>query len=192
MSFFIWLEFKDSMVLISCEVRKPSWKCTMGTRALTVARCATRPRSWQSCTLWLESMPQPVARTAITSWWSPKMERALPATARAATWITQGRSSPAILYMFGIMSRRPCEEVNVVARPPAAAEPCRAPAAPASDWSCCTFSRPPNAVLTPLTDHTSQISAIGDEGVMGKMKAFSDILYATCAAAVHPSQACTF
>ena len=32
-------------------------------------------------------------------------------TVRADTWNTQGRNSPAILYMFGIISNRPCEAV---------------------------------------------------------------------------------
>mmetsp|Transcript_97806 Transcript_97806/g.276849 ORF Transcript_97806/g.276849 Transcript_97806/m.276849 type:complete len:372 (-) Transcript_97806:35-1150(-) len=185
----IWAVFRYWIVLISWDVRKPSWKCTMGTRALSVARCATSARSWQSCTHWLESMPQPVARAAITSWWSPKMESAELARDRAATCMTQGSSSPAILYMFGIMSSRPWEDVKVVGRPPTAAEPCRDPAAPASDCSCCTFRLLPNTFLTPFTDHISQISAMGDDGVMGKMKAFSDIRYATCEVAVHPSQA---
>ena len=36
------------------------------------------------------------------------------ASVRAATWMTVGVSSPAILYMFGIISSRPCEAVNVV------------------------------------------------------------------------------
>mmetsp|Transcript_85717 Transcript_85717/g.242757 ORF Transcript_85717/g.242757 Transcript_85717/m.242757 type:complete len:336 (+) Transcript_85717:2405-3412(+) len=180
-----------SMVLISCEVRKPSWKCTIGTRPLSVAMWATSARSWQSCTHWPDSMPQPVARAAITSWWSPKMDSASPARARAATWITQGMSSPAILYMFGIISSSPCEEVNVVPRPPAATEPWRAPAAPASDWSCWTLRRPPQMFLTPATDQASQISAMGDEGVIGKMKASSDIEYATWEQAVQPSQART-
>ena len=38
-------------------------------------------------------------RTAWMSFWSPKMLRACPATARAATCMTQGMSSPAILYL---------------------------------------------------------------------------------------------
>ncbi len=55
----------------------------------------------------------------MASEWSPKMESACVATVRAATCITNGVSSPAILYMFGIMRRRPCDAVNVVARAPA-------------------------------------------------------------------------
>jgi len=47
----------------------------------------------------------------LTSWWSPKMESACPAIARAATWNTQGVSSPATLYMFGIIKSSPWEDV---------------------------------------------------------------------------------
>mmetsp|Transcript_96340 Transcript_96340/g.311064 ORF Transcript_96340/g.311064 Transcript_96340/m.311064 type:complete len:355 (-) Transcript_96340:53-1117(-) len=179
----------DSIVLISCDVRKPSWKCMIGTRAFSVARWETSAMSWQSCTDWLESMAQPQARAAITSWWSPKMDRASPAIARAATWMTQGINSPAILYMLGIISSKPCEEVKVVPRPPAATEPCNEPAAPASDCSCCTFNRLLKMFLTPATDHASQISAMGEDGVIGKMKASSDMAYATWEAAVQPSHA---
>ena len=59
-------------------------------------------------------MPHPVALTPITSWWSPKIDSACVARLRAATWNTVAVSSPAILYMFGIISSRPCAEVNVV------------------------------------------------------------------------------
>ena len=41
-------------------------------------------------------------------------------------------SSPAILYMFGIISSRPCDAVNVVASAPLCSAPCSAPAAPPS------------------------------------------------------------
>jgi para-aminobenzoate synthetase component 2 len=40
-----------------------------------------------------------VVRAAITSLWSPKIERACVASARAATWMTAGESSPAILIV---------------------------------------------------------------------------------------------
>ena len=51
----------------------------------------------------------------MTSEWSPKIDSACVASARAATCMTTGVSSPAILYMFGTISSRPCEAVNVVA-----------------------------------------------------------------------------
>ena len=65
------------------------------------------------------SIAQPVVRAAITSLWSPKIDSAWVAMVRAATWMTVGVSSPAILNMLGIISSRPCEAVNVVASAPA-------------------------------------------------------------------------
>ena len=102
-------------MLISCEVRKPSKKCRNGTRARSVAAWAT---SAKSCASWTEpaaSIAQPVVRACITSLWSPKIDSAWVAIVRAATWMTAGVSSPAILNMFGIISSRPCDAVNVVA-----------------------------------------------------------------------------
>ena len=100
---------------------------------LREARWATRARSATSWTELAASMAKPVERQAMTSWWSPKMERAWPARARAETWKTVGISSPAILYMLGIMRSRPWEAVKVVAVPPPERMPWTAPAAPASD-----------------------------------------------------------
>ena len=57
----------------------------------------------------------------MTSPWSPKMQRPWHASERAETWNTVGASSPAILYMFGIMRRRPCDAVNDATRADAAA-----------------------------------------------------------------------
>ena len=56
----------------------------------------------------------------------------LAASDRAATCSTAGVSSPAILYMFGIISSRPCDAVNVVVSEPVCSAPCTAPAAPPS------------------------------------------------------------
>ena len=64
-----------------------------------------------------------LGRADITSWWSPKIHSAWLAKVRADTWNTQGRNSPAILYMFGIISNRPCEAVYVVVSAPACKEP---------------------------------------------------------------------
>ena len=108
-----------SIFWISCEVRNPSKKCRKGTEALIAERCATAARSWASCTEPEASIAKPVWRQAITSWWSPKIERACDARARADTWNTAGSISPAILYIFGIIRRRPCEAVKVVVRAPA-------------------------------------------------------------------------
>ena len=41
------------------------------------------------------------------SWWSPNMDKAWVASERAATLITHGNNSPAILYMLGIINNSP-------------------------------------------------------------------------------------
>ena len=56
-------------------------------------------------------------------------------------------SSPAILYMLGIISSRPCDEVNVVARAPACSAPWSAPAAPPSLCISMTFGTVPQMFL---------------------------------------------
>ena len=78
----------------------------------------------------LHSMAYPVERQDITSLWSPKIDSAWVASARAETWVTPGSRLPAILYIFGIISKRPWEAVNVVVSAPAVREPWTAPAAP--------------------------------------------------------------
>ena len=45
------------------------------------------------------------------------------AIVRAATWMTAGVSSPAILNMLGIISSRPCDAVKVVANAPPSGAP---------------------------------------------------------------------
>src|SRR3546814_6649947 len=103
----------------------------------------------------------PVLRTDITSLWSPKIDRACVAIERAATWITAGVSSPAILNMLGTMSSRPCDAVNVVASAPFWSAPCSAPAAPASDCISTTSGTVPQRLGRPAADQSSQCSAIG-------------------------------
>ena len=56
------------MRLISCEVRKPSKKCSTGTRESSVTACAMAAKSCASCTDADDSIEKPVPRTAITSW----------------------------------------------------------------------------------------------------------------------------
>ena len=112
-------------------------------------------------------MANPVCRVAITSEWSPKIERAWVATVRAATWITAAESSPAILYMLGIISSKPCDAVKVVVRAPAWIEPWQAPAAPASLCISMTVGTVPQMLVRPEADQASAISPMGDEGVMG-------------------------
>ncbi len=154
----------------SCEVRNPSKKCTNGTRVESVTACATSARSCASWTDAEASSAKPVCRTAITSEWSPKIDSPCAASDRAATCITHGVSSPAILYMFGIISSRPCEAVNVVASAPPCSAPCRAPAAPPSLCISITEGTPPSRLGRLLLDHSSASSAIGDDGVIGKMQ----------------------
>ena len=88
------------------------------------------------------------------------------ATVRADTSNTQGSCSAAILYILGIISKRPCEAVNVVVRAPAASEPCTVPAAPASDCISVTFTVLPKysffLLLTTGQQHPHWV-----EGVIG-------------------------
>jgi hypothetical protein len=148
-------------------VRKPSKKWIKGTRASRVAACAISARSCASCTELEQSWAKPVARVAITSEWSPKIDSACAATERAATWNTAGVSSPAILYMFGIIRSRPWEAVKVVLRAPPWSAPWSAPAAPASLCISITVGTLPQMLARPSLDHWSASSAIGDDGVIG-------------------------
>ena len=124
-------------------------------------------KSWASCTDPDESRPKPVWRTAITSWWSPKIESACAAMERAATWKTVLVSSPAILYMLGIISSSPCDDVNVVVKAPVCSAPCTAPDAPPSDCISITVGTVPHRFFCPLADHSSENSPILEEGVIG-------------------------
>ena len=151
-------------MLTSCDVRKPSKKCTNGTRDSSVARCAMSAKSCASCTDDEHSIAKPEARTAITSLWSPKIERACVATVRAATWNTTGVSSPAILNMLGSISSRPCDAVKVVQSAPAISAPCRAPAAPPSLCISTTSGTVPQRLGCPAADQASASSPIVVEG----------------------------
>ncbi len=73
-----------SILLTSWEVRKPSKKWRNGTRASSVAAWEIRAKSWTSCTVFEQSIAQPVARAAMTSLWSPKIDRQCVASVRAA------------------------------------------------------------------------------------------------------------
>ncbi len=120
-----------------------------------------------SCRLLEHSSAHPVDRHAMTSEWSPKIDSACVATARAAMWNTVGVSSPAILYMLGIISSRPCEAVNVVDRAPVVSAPCTAPAAPASDCISTTDGTVPQMFFVPSADISSAFSPIVEDGVIG-------------------------
>ena len=65
----------SSIVLISCDVRNPSKKCRNGTRDRSVAAWATSAKSCASCTELDASIANPVDRAAITSLWSPKIDK---------------------------------------------------------------------------------------------------------------------
>ena len=108
-----------------------------------------------------------MVRADITSEWSPKIDSAWVAIDRAATWITDGVSSPAILYMLGSISSSPCDAVNVVPSAPRVTAPCRVPAAPASLCSEITSGTVPQRLGRPRELQSSQCSAIGDAGVIG-------------------------
>src|SRR5512138_701693 len=103
----------------------------------------------------------------MTSEWSPKIDRPWAATARAATWKTVEVSSPAILYILGIISSRPCEAVKVVVSEPVCRAPCTAPAAPPSDCISTTRGTVPHKFLTPEAAHWSDDSPMLEEGVIG-------------------------
>ncbi len=136
-------------------------------RLSSVAACDTSARSMASCGVAAQSIAKPVERAAITSLWSPKMESAWVAMARAATWITSGVNSPAILNMLGSMSSRPCDAVKVVARLPARRAPCTAPAAPPSLCISTTEGTRPHALGLPSAAHWSASSPMVEAGVIG-------------------------
>ncbi len=106
-------------------------------------------------------------RAAITSEWSPKIERAWVASARAATWMTAGVSSPAILNMSGIISSSPCDAVKVVASAPVWSAPWSAPAAPPSLCISTTSGTEPQRFGSPATAQASASSPIVEAGVIG-------------------------
>ena len=69
--------------------------------------------------------------------------------------------------MFGIISSRPCDAVNVVDSAPPCSAPCSAPAAPPSLCISTTAGTVPHTLGRRWLDHSSASSAIGDDGVIG-------------------------
>ena len=137
-------------------------------RLRRVAMCAIAAMSCASWTEPEDSRAKPVARQAITSEWSPKIERAWVAMVRAATCMQKGVSSPAILYMLGIIRSRPCDAVKVVASAPACSAPWTAPAAPAFRLHLHHLRhRRPRGWARPCADQESASSPIVEEGVIG-------------------------
>lgn len=106
-------------------------------------------------------------RADITSEWSPKIDSACVASVRAATWITAGVSSPAILNRLGILSSRPCEAVKLVVSAPACSAPCTAPAAPPSLCISITCGTAPQMFFWRAADQASASSPMVEEGVIG-------------------------
>ena len=89
------------------------------------------------------------------------------AIVRAATWITVGVSSPAILNMFGSISSRPWLAVNVVPSAPRMTAPWSVPAAPASLCISITSGTAPQRLRWPLALQSSAYSPIAEAGVIG-------------------------
>src|SRR6185369_13974805 len=138
-----------------------------GTRERRVEDWEIRAKSITSWTLLEQRKAQPVERQVMTSEWSPKMESAWAAMARAETWKTVEVSSPAILNMLGIISKSPWLAVKVVVRAPDCRAPCTVPAAPPSDCSSATSGTVPQMFFSPAALLMSDISPITDDGVIG-------------------------
>src|SRR5512137_2814403 len=126
-----------------------------------------RAKSMTSWTLLEQRKAQPVERQDMTSEWSPKIDSAWAAMARAETWKTVEVSSPAILNMLGIISNGPWLAVKVVVRAPACSAPWTAPAAPPSDCISTTVGMLPQMFFWPWADHSSLNSPMAEDGVMG-------------------------
>ena len=69
--------------------------------------------------------------------------------------------------MLGIISSSPCEAVKVDVYDPAVTEPWTAPAAPPSDCISTIFTFSPNIFFLSWETHSSILSAIGEDGVIG-------------------------
>ena len=89
------------------------------------------------------------------------------ATVRAVTWKTVGVSSPAILNMFGIISSRPCDAVNVVVRAPACKRAVDGAGRPRLALHFHHSGTVPKMFLRPAAAQASGNSPRPDEGVIG-------------------------
>jgi hypothetical protein len=69
--------------------------------------------------------------------------------------------------MFGIISIKPWEAVNVVVSAPACKAPWTVPAAPASLCISTTSGTLPQMFSRPSLDHWSASSAMAEDGVIG-------------------------
>ena len=158
---------KISTLLSSWLVLKPSKKCKNGKLPSIALKCEIIDIWYESCTEEEANIQKPVLRVAYISWWSPNIDNAWVAKLRAATWITPGNISPAILYIVGIINNNPCDAVNVVAKLPAWSAPCVTAAAPASLCISITLTVSLNKFNFPALLHLSVNVAIGLAGVIG-------------------------
>ena len=76
-------------------------------------------------------------------------------------------SSPAILYMLGIISSRPCDAVKVVVSAPACSAPWTAPGGAAFRLHLDDLGDGAPDVLPPWADHSSAHSPMFEDGVIG-------------------------
>ena len=118
----------NSILEISCEVRKPSKKCRKGNARFEGGGMGNQrhvvtflDRSRRRVTQNLSGAP-PSRPSGHRKW-----IRLAPLSDRAAIWKTVGVSSPAILYIFGSINNNPCEAVKVVVNEPTCNAPCTAP-----------------------------------------------------------------
>jgi hypothetical protein len=155
-----------SIFVSSCDVLKPSKKCTKGTRASSVAACALTARSCASCTDAEPSIANPVDRIAITSLWSPKMDRAWVARARRDVK-DDGRQFARDLEHVRNHQQEAWLAVNVEARAPAWSSPWTAPAAPSPLCISTTAGIAPQRLGRAAAAQASAFSAMLDEGVIG-------------------------
>ncbi|KDT69634.1 hypothetical protein AC06_2130 [Escherichia coli 3-373-03_S3_C1] len=86
---------------------------------------------------------------------------------RPATGRKNGVSSPASLYSVGIISSKPCDDVNDVERAPVCKAPCTVAIAPASDCISTTRGVSPQTFFKPFPAQASACSAIVELGVIG-------------------------
>src|SRR5262245_47786045 len=106
--------------------------------------------------------------------------------------MVNGDSSPAILYILGIIRSSPWDAVKVVDKAPACSAPWIAPAAPPSDCISAISGITSHRLVFPRLAHSSQTSAIGELGVIGKIAIASLTRNATEAAASLPSTVISF
>ncbi len=86
---------------------------------------------------------------------------------RAAMCSTVGVSSPAILYMLGIINNSPWLAVKLVVIEPDNNAPWSVPAAPPSDCISMMRGTSPKMLGSPAAAHCSEYSPIGEDGVIG-------------------------